>query len=111
MPRKGSRSAAQRSNSVQLGSSRSPGTSEEPLTVEQLQQMLAASQSKLLAAEEQLVELESTLETERQLSQKFLEDLQLQVKQNSEIPALLAAEKKRSGELKTRVRVERHARQ
>jgi uncharacterized protein YceH (UPF0502 family) len=67
--------------------------------------MLAASQSELLAVEEQLVKLESTLETERQLSHKCLGDLQLQIMQTAEISALLTAEKKLSGELKTRVHV------
>ena len=111
MPPKGSRSAAQRAHLAQLGPGRSPSTGEHLLTMEQLQQMLAASQAKVLAAEEQIANLESTLETERLHSQKCLEDLQLQVKQNAELSALLAAEKICSGELKTRVRVERRARQ
>ena len=107
MPPKGSRSAAQRAHLAQLGSGRLSETS--LLTVEQLQQMLAASQSKLLAAEAQLAKLDSALESERLYTQRCLEDLQLQVKQNAELSALLAAEKKLSGELKTKARVERRA--
>jgi hypothetical protein len=95
MPPKGSHSAAQRAHLAQSGPERLSETS--LLTVEQLQQMLAASQGKLLAAEAQLEKLESTLEYERLYTQACLEDLQLQVKQNAKLSALLAAKKNTLG--------------
>ena len=105
MPIKGSRSVAQRAQFAQLGQGKS-STGEQLLTVEQLQQMLASSQGKLLDAENKLATLESTLETERLHHKKCLEDLQLQLKQNADLSALLAAERTCSEELKTRVHVE-----